>query len=139
MDKVKLVGKLKGSRGFQMDLNGHNLITDTTKDKGGQNLGPTPKQLLLSGLIGCMGIDVTMILEKKRIEIEDLDIEVEAEVTDTMPSVYENIHMTFKFKGRDLDKETLEKLVKLSEEKYCGVSAMLEKHTPITFEVIVLG
>lgn len=135
MDKVKIVGHLKGARGFKMDLDGHTLITDTPEERGGANAGPTPKQLLLAGLIGCMGIDVTMILDKKRIEIEDLKIEVEADNTDTTPRVYENIHLTFRFKGENLEEDQLEKVVALSKEKYCGVSAMLEKAAKITYSI----
>lgn len=138
MDKVKLVGNLKGARGFQMDLNGHTLITDTIEINGGANQGPTPKQLLLAGLIGCVGIDVTMILEKMKIKIDDLQISVEADNTEDMPKVYENIHLTFKFTGDDLKMKDLERIVSLSKEKYCGVSAMLEKHTPISYEIIIL-
>ena len=138
-DKIKVVGHLKGTRGFEMGLNdGHTLITDTSVENGGQNLGPSPKQLLLSSLIGCIGIDVTMILEKKKIQLEDLDIEAEAVKTDTMPQEYENIHLTFKARAEGLKKEVLEDIVALSKEKYCGVSAMLEKVTPITYEVIIL-
>lgn len=137
MDRVKLVGHLKGSRGFEMDLDGHKLITDAPISNGGDNAGPSPKQLLLAGLIGCMGIDVTMILEKKKIEIEDLIIEVEADNTDGTPRVYENIHLTFRFKGDNLSTEELEKVVDLSKKKYCGVSAMLEKSTTITYNIVI--
>lgn len=138
MKKIKRVGHLKGSRGFEIDLDGHTLITDAPESKGGDNAGPSPKQLLLAGLIGCIGIDVTAIGEKKKLDIEDIQIEVEADVTDTMPSVYENIHLTFKFKGKELNLNTLEKMVKLSKEKYCGVSVMLENHTPVTYEVVII-
>lgn len=138
MEKIKRIGYLKGSRGFEIDLDGHKLITDTSEENGGNNAGPSPKQLLLAGLIGCIGIDVTSIGEKKKLKIEDIQIEVEADVTDTMPAVYENIHLTFKFKGEDLNLDTLEKMVKLSKESYCGVSIMLEKHTPITYEVEII-
>lgn len=137
MDKARLVGHLKGTRGFEMDLDGHKLITDSSVENGGNNAGPSPKQLLLAGLIGCMGIDVTMILEKKKIKIEDLEIEVEADNTNGRPRVYENIHMIFKFKGENLSKEELEKVIALSKEKYCGVSAMLEKATPITYQAVI--
>lgn len=137
MDRVKVTGYLKGKRGFEMDLDGHKLITDTAILNGGDDAGPSPKQLLLAGLIGCMGIDVTMILDKKKIELDDLTIEVEADNTDGTPRVYENIHMTFRFKGENLSKEELEKVIALSKEKYCGVSAMLEKATPITYEAII--
>lgn len=138
MEKIKRVGHLKGSRGFEIDLDGHTLITDAPVSMGGDNAGPSPKQLLLASLIGCIGIDITSIGEKKKLDIEDIQIEAQADVTDTQPALYENIHLTFKFKGKDLDVETLEKMIKLSEEKYCGVSAMLEKHTSITYEAVII-
>ena len=64
MEKVKVVGKSKGNLAFEIDLNGHKIITDARKEVGGDDLGPGPKSLLLAGLIGCTGIDVASILKK---------------------------------------------------------------------------
>lgn len=137
MDLVKLVGKSKGNLGFEMNLNGHTLITDAPVENGGDNLGPSPKILLLAGLIGCTGIDVKSILKKMKVEYDDFDIEVETYHTDEQPRVYKDIHMIYRFKGKDLPLSSIEKAVKLSQEKYCGVSAMLEKATPITYDIIL--
>lgn len=137
MDLVKVVGKSKGNLAFEMDLNGHTLITDATVENGGDNLGPSPKILLLAGLIGCTGIDVKSILKKMKVEYDDLNIEVETHHTDEHPRVYQDIHMIYRFKGKNLPLDNITKAVKLSQEKYCGVSAMLEKATPITFEIIL--
>jgi putative redox protein len=137
MAKTKIHGNLKGNMGFEMSLDGHRLITDASEEIGGNNLGPRPKQLLLAGLIGCTGIDVMSILKKMRIEIDDCSIEVEAENTEEHPKVYENIHLVYRFKGKDLPKNSIEKAVTLSQNKYCGVSAMLKKATPITYEIII--
>ncbi|NMB27078.1 MAG: OsmC family protein [Tissierellia bacterium] len=136
MNKKKISAKLKGNMGFEMDLDGHTLITDASEKIGGNNLGPRPKQLLLSGLIGCTGIDIMSILRKMKVELEDFNIEVEADNTEEHPKVYENIHLTFKFKGKNLPKKQIEKAVSLSQEKYCGVSAMLKKATPVTYDIV---
>ncbi len=136
MNKKKISAKLKGNMGFEMDLDGHTLITDASGKIGGNNLGPRPKQLLLSGLIGCTGIDIMSILRKMKVELEDFNIEVEADNTEEHPKVYENIHLTFKFKGKNLPKKQIEKAVSLSQEKYCGVSAMLKKATPVTYDIV---
>lgn len=137
MSKTNISAGLKGNMAFEMNLDGHNFITDASEEVGGNNLGPTPKQMLLAGLIGCTGIDVMSILKKMQIKIDDLNITVEADNTTEHPKVYENIHLTFTFKGKDLPEERLNRAVELSQEKYCGVSAMLKKVTTITYEVIV--
>ncbi len=137
MVKTKVHGSLTGNTGFKMVLNGHTLITDASEEIGGNNLGPPPKQLLLAGLIGCTGIDVMSILKKMKVDIEDCSIEVEANNTQEHPKVYENIHLTYRFKGKDLPLEKIEKAVALSQDKYCGVSAMLKKATPVTYEIVI--
>ena len=137
MDLVKVVGKSIGNSAFEYELNGHKIITDSTIEKGGENLGPGPKSLLLVGLIGCTGIDVASILKKMRVEYDDLTIEVETHQVDEHPKVYKDIHMTYRFKGKDLPLDNINKAVNLSMEKYCGVSAMLSKATPITYDIVL--
>lgn len=137
MSKTQIKSTLKGNMAFEMNLNGHNFITDASEEIGGNNLGPRPKQLLLAGLIGCTGIDVMSILKKMKVELDDVSIDVEADNTEEHPKVYENIHVIYTFKGKDLPRENLQRAVKLSQEKYCGVTAMLEKVTPITYEIII--
>ncbi|HZJ56789.1 MAG TPA: OsmC family protein [Clostridia bacterium] len=136
MAKTKIHGDLAGNMGFKMVLDGHTLITDASEEIGGNNLGPRPKQLLLAGLIGCTGIDVMSILKKMKVNVDDCSIEVAADNTEEHPMVYENIHLIYRFKGKDLPLKNIEKAVALSQDKYCGVSAMLKKATPITYEIV---
>lgn len=137
MKKTKIEARLKGIMGFEMELDGHNFITDASEKIGGNNLGPRLKQLLLAGLIGCTGIDVMSILRKMKVELEDLKIQVEADNTEEHPKVYENIHLTYIFKGKNLPKKNIEKAVSLSQEKYCGVTAMLKKVTSVTYDIVI--
>lgn len=139
MDSVHVTGHLTGNMGFKMMLDGHHeLITDASEAIGGNDQGPRPKQLLLSALIGCTGIDVMSILKTMRLQIDDLTIEADTVHTDEHPKVYENIHLTYHFVGPDtLPLERLQRAVELSQTKYCGVSAMLAAHTPITYDVVL--
>ncbi len=137
MSKTKVNAKLRDKMAFVMDLNGHKFITDASETVGGSDLGPRPKVLLLAGLIGCTGMDVISMLKKMRVELDDFDLEVETDSSDEHPKVYQDIHVKYIFTGKDLPMDKLEKAVNLSQERYCGVSAMLKKATDITYEIIV--
>ena len=135
MNKTNISAGLKGNMAFEMQINGHTVITDASVENGGNGYGPSPKALLLAGLIGCSGIDVMTITKKMRLDIEDVNVEVEAETRDEDPKIYNYIKVIYKFKGKDLPYGKLERAVQLSMEKYCGVAAMLNKAVPITYEV----
>lgn len=137
MKKIKLNAKQIGNRAFATNIDGHTIITDAAAEGGGDNLGPRPKALLLSALVGCMGYDIMQIYEKMRLEIKDLNVEIEAESTDEDPKVYKYINLTFKFKGKDLPMDKLKRAIDLSRDKYCGVSAMLEATVPINIEIVI--
>lgn len=135
MAKTNISASLKENMAFEMEINGHKVTTDATVENGGNNLGPSPKALLLAGLIGCSGIDVMTITKKMRLEIEDVNVDIEAETREEDPKIYNYIKIIYRFKGKDLSYDKLERAVKLSMEKYCGVAAMLEKAVPITYEI----
>lgn len=137
MAKTRLDASITGNMGWEMDINGHHFITDAALEAGGNDMGPRPKALLLAGLIGCTGVDVKMILDKMKVDLEDMRISAEAEASEDHPKVYTDIHLTFTFKGKDLPMDKLEKAVKLSQEKYCGVTAMLQKAAPVTYDIVV--
>ncbi len=122
---------------FETDMDGHKVIIDAKEEAGGSDLGPRPKKLMLTSLAGCTGIDVIMILKKMKVEPEAFNVIVEGELTDTHPKYYHKIKVIYKFKGKDLPKEKLEKAVKLSEEKYCGVSAVYKKAIDMETEIRV--
>ena len=127
----------KKGMAFQADLYGHKITVDTDKSNGGQDLGPRPKALVLVALAGCTGMDVVSILNKMRVELIDLNIKVEGEVTEEHPKHFSSMHITYEFWGQDLPLEKLEKAVSMSDEKYCGVSATLKKGIPVTHSIIV--
>jgi putative redox protein len=127
----------KRGMAFQADLNGHKITIDTDKSNNGQDLGPRPKALVLVALAGCTGMDIVSLMEKMRVELVDLNIKVEGEVTEEHPKHFSSMHITYEFWGKDLPMDKLEKAVSLSDEKYCGVSATLKKGIPVTHSIIV--
>ena len=116
---------------------GHEIPLDASRESGGQDSGSSPKGLLLSGLGGCTGIDVVSILEKMRIPFEGFEVHASADLTEEHPKVFKSIHLTYRFRGRDLPMDKLERAVVLSMDRYCGVSAMLAKAAPISWEIVV--
>jgi putative redox protein len=127
----------KRGMAFQADLNGHKITIDTDKSNNGQDLGPRPKALVLVALAGCTGMDIVSLMEKMRVDLVDLNVKVEGEVTEEHPKHFSSMHITYEFWGKDLPMDKLEKAVSLSDEKYCGVSATLKKGIPVTHSIIV--
>lgn len=126
-----------GGKAFTGEFAGHKVIMDATKEFGGEEKGPTPKALLLFSLAGCAGIDVVSILGSMRVEIDSLEMEVVGELLDDTPARFSEIKMVYRFKGQDLPLKKLERAVKLSKEKYCGVSASFSPEVNIAYEVVV--
>lgn len=116
---------------FFTELDGHPINIDMSVDKGGADLGPRPKALMLVSLAGCTGLDVVMILNKKRVEYSNLKIAVEGELTETDPKIYHKVKISYSIKVAVKDKASVEKAISLSQEKYCGVSAMFRAFATI--------
>ncbi len=135
--KVRI--KWNGKMAFDADVNGFAIRMDAAPEAGGKDQGPRPKPLTLAALGGCTGMDVVSLLEKMRVPLESFDMKIEAEQTDEHPRVYKKIHIVYIFKGKNLPLEKLQKAVELSQEKYCGVSAMLRKSAAVSYEIEVLS
>lgn len=130
---MKTVTKWLGNHLFESDHDGNKISVDGDKEKG-----HGPKALLLSGLAGCSGIDVVDILEKMRVAFSDFTIEVATEQTEEHPKVFKDIHITFRMKTDLENEDKVKKAIDLSLEKYCGVSAMLRKNSPIHYTLEIL-
>lgn len=73
-----------------------------------------------------------------QVEVEDFRILTESEMTEEHPKTYTKIHLIYQFKGKDLPIKKLEKAVSLSQERYCGVSALLEKALELDYEIKII-
>jgi len=128
---------LKDAMHFVGELDGFDVPIDADEKVGGQNMGPQPKGLVLTALVGCTAMDVVSILRKMRAEPDTFSVEAETELTDEHPKVFKNVVITYRLKGDNLTRDKVEKAVQLSQDRYCGVSAMLKKAVPIEYKIII--
>jgi len=125
----------KGGRHFSVEVNGHTIDIDTTKEKGGEDIGPSPKLFMLLSLAGCTGFDIVSILPKMRVKFSDFSVAVTGNLTDSEPSVYDRVQIVYTIRMDKDDHQKMEKAVKLSKEKYCGVSRMFESFARVDFQI----
>ncbi len=118
---------------------GHEVMMDGAPGEviGGRNLAPRPMEMLLLGTGGCTAYDVVLILRRAREAVTDCVVELEAVRADSDPKVFTSIHFHFIVSGDKLRPELVERAIKLSHEKYCSASVMLEKTAVLThsFEI----
>lgn len=125
----------KGEMLFESVAPEGNVMIDAAEDAGGQGKGLRPKALMLTALAGCTAMDVASLLKKMRAEVADFKIEVEANLTDEHPKIYDKVKVTYKFYGADFQKDKIEKAVNLSVERYCGVMEMFRKFAEVSIEI----
>ncbi|AQW30579.1 OsmC family protein [Ralstonia syzygii subsp. celebesensis] len=111
---------------------GHLVTMDGAPDGGGRNLAPRPMEMVLLGTGGCTAYDVVLILKRGRQDVQGCSVKLHAERAETDPKVFTRIHFIFTVTGRNLKRETVERAVQLSHEKYCSASIMLAKTAEIT-------
>ncbi len=117
---------------------GHSVVMDGAAEAGGRNLGIRPMEMVLSGLGGCAAFDVVMILKKSKQNIQDVQVHLEAQRADSIPKVFNQIHAVYEVSGFGLSEKQVKRAVQLSVEKYCSVSAMLEKTAKMSYEVKII-
>ncbi len=124
-----------GAMKFNALVGGHTVVMDAPEKAGGHDEGPIPKPFLLTALSGCTGMDVVSILNKSHKPATHFNMKVTGEISKQQPIEYTAIHLAYNFTGDEANKEAALKAVTLSQEKYCGVSHMLKKILPVTWEV----
>jgi putative redox protein len=122
---------------FDVEVDGHHFMVDADEKFGGKNRGPKPKPLVLSALAGCTGMDVASLLGKMKVPFEKLSVEVQGEVAEEHPKCYTDILIRYILTGGDLDRDKIEKAVKLSVDKYCAVHYMLSKAAEVRHEIVL--
>jgi putative redox protein len=105
----------------------------------GSGEGPTPKQLLLAGICGCTGMDVVALLRKYKQPYTQFSVDAEATMTEgAYPIIFRSVVLVFKIAG-EVDPARLLEAVRLSQTRYCAVSAMVSKAVPISYRVELNG
>lgn len=128
-----------GKMQFNALVNGHTVVMDGPERVGGEDNGPIPKPLVLTALSGCTGMDIVSILRKAGKEIKNFTVTVNGEISKQVPIEYVAIHLIYDFEGDEQFKMDALKAVTDSQEKYCGVSNMLKKIMPVTWDVVYNG
>ncbi len=128
-----------GKMQFNALVNGHTIVMDAPERVGGEDHGPIPKPFVLSALSGCTGMDVIAILRKADKPVTDFNIKVIGEISKVPPIEYVAVHVLYEFEGSEENKAAALQAVTDSQEKYCGVSHMLKKIMPVTWEVTYNG
>jgi putative redox protein len=108
---------------------GHTITMDVARAEG-----PTPTEYVLMALCGCTSVDVVSILKKKREPFTGLTVSATAQKAVEYPTVFTAIQLVYRVTG-SVNAKSMEDAVRLSKEKYCSVSAMLEKTANITYTI----
>lgn len=138
MAQASINAVFRGGMNFTADINGHKVEIDTDESRGGKNTGTRPKALMLAALAGCTGLDVVGILNKMRVNFSDLSIKVDAHLTDEDAAIYDQVAVNYSIKVEKADEPKVEKAVKLSQKKYCGVTRMFESFANVSYKIIYL-
>lgn len=126
------VGKMQ----FNALVNGHTIIMDAPERAGGEDLGPIPKPFILAALAGCTGMDVVGLLRKQGTTLDGCDVKVSGEINSTPPIVYTSIHVVYDLHGMPADRDLAMSVVQRSQQELCGVSTMLKKIVPVSWEIL---
>ena len=122
---------LSGKKFMVVDSTNHSVILSTPAE----GVGMKPSEMLLVALASCTAVDVVEILEKKKVGLQGLEIQVSAEQDTEPPWAFRKIHLKYFLKGEKLDMKVAEQAVRLSEEKYCSVAATVRGVAEISWEI----
>lgn len=124
IDNVRV--RWAGNRQFVgWDAAGHGVVMDASAAYGGEGTGARPIELVLYALAACTAMDVVSILEKKRQDFDDVEIEVTGhQREDEFPKIYTRIELTYVVRGRGVSPAAVARAIELSEEKYCSVKGL---------------
>jgi len=108
---------------FNVDLHGRRIQLDSSKEMG---QAFTPMELFLVALAGCTAMDVQWIMDRQRQKLNRFDIAINGTRRKEEPRYYDRIDLRYSFKGDNIRKDAVERAIRLSQEKYCSVRAMLK-------------
>jgi len=132
--KIKWDGEM---RFIAENENGASLTMETGTAYGGSGKYPTPMDLLVMALGGCVGMDIVSILEKMRVDIKSVEVNIETKRRTEAPRYFEEMHIVYTVSGDGLTEDKARRAAELSTEKYCSVGVMLREKAKITFDVKV--
>lgn len=127
--------KWLGGLAFESTNPGGTVRIDASIEQGGTDSGLRPKAMMLNSLAGCSAMDIANLVGKMRAEIDTFTIDIAGDLTDAEVQTFHTFRVTYNFYGANLDETKLEKIVKMSTEKYCGVMAMFRHFAKIDISI----
>jgi putative redox protein len=124
---------LTGGMHFDVSLmeSGYKLALDTAPGENGSVPGGRPMELVLAALAGCTAFDVITVLRKARQEVTDFQVSANGVRREESPRVFTEIRLEYLVRGHNISEDVVKRAIKLSEEKYCSVEAMLRSTVKI--------
>lgn len=133
---VQLNQALRQNRQFAATTGSdHHLLLD---DSAG-GTGPKPIELVAVGLAGCTAFDViTVLRQKHRQKVTGYEVRVEADQAERPPQVFTTVRIHHVVTGYEIEPGAVEEAIRLSEEKYCSVGAMVKQTASLktTYEIV---
>ena len=121
-DKMTFIG---------MPASGFPVQMDADSAFGGSNNGVRPMEMIALGLAGCTGMDVISILQKKRQQVTQFEVHVNAPRSAEHPKVFTNAVITYIVTGKNVDESALLRSIELAATKYCPAQFMLAQIFPM--------
>lgn len=137
MDQISV--DYKQDMSFVAHVENFTIDLDASVENGGNDSSMRPKPLMLVALAGCTGMDIASLARKMRVEIEKLTIDASAEKSEEMPVVYTSVQLTYNFTAKEEYRDKILKMVDMSQERYCGVAAMMRTVCPLNYTVVLNG
>jgi putative redox protein len=132
------IEKTNGLKLLGKDDSGHEIVIDTKKELGGHDSAPSPMNLLLLSLGSCTLMDVISLIDKMRVDYDDIKVKVTGERHEEHPKIFTNIQIKFTIRGKNPDESKIKKAIDLSAKKYCSIHAMLEKTASISSSLEII-
>ena len=116
---------------------GFEVALGSYPEVGGDDDGFRPMELMAISLAGCTAMDVISILSKKRQNVSDYRVKVQADRADGHPKVFTNASIEFHIAGEDIDEGAVTRAMELSADSYCPAQAMLGKIIPLELKYFI--
>ncbi len=120
------------------EKSGHSIVVDMAKDKGGDDTGMRPIELLLLSVATCTAIDMLNILGKMKIQLSRCEVKIEGTQQEDLPKYFNKMKLKYILSGEGLNQKKAEKAVLLSMDKYCAVSQTLKGRTEFETEIEIV-
>lgn len=128
MAKPPVVAELVWTEALRFDVTSARI---TTVVDGDSNAGPSPVQMLVIGLAGCMAADVVDIVRKGRHPLAGFTARIVAERAQEPPTRVVKAQLHFQLRG-EVPSAAVERAIALSRDKYCSVWHSLRQDIELT-------